>query len=126
MLLPDPTGCLKHLLPQLARDGRARPGDACLGRGEARPLRRAEATAPSENVPTPGRFYFTQTFQLHRSRFLELVKPLLAYLTTIDFGQVTYAALFFARLEEAGLKVDLEEVISTHGGRSARMVVASR
>jgi SAM-dependent methyltransferase len=37
-----------------------------------------------------GRVYFTQTFEHGRSPVLEIVKPLLRRLTTIDFGRVTY------------------------------------
>jgi len=34
--------------------------------------------------------YFTQTFEHRRSRAVELAKPLLRRVTTIDFGRVTY------------------------------------
>mmetsp|Transcript_24557 Transcript_24557/g.32072 ORF Transcript_24557/g.32072 Transcript_24557/m.32072 type:complete len:196 (+) Transcript_24557:288-875(+) len=70
------------------------------------------------------RFYFTQTFQEKRSFFMEYLKPLLAYFTTIDFGKVTYEAEFIRVVEEAGLEIEKMEKISQHMGRSARLVVA--
>ena len=115
MLLPDRTACLKHLLPQLKPEGlrgvwrqhedsrrlgpahRASPGDA--------------RCAPTR--PEAGRIYFTQNFQLHPSPILEVIKPLLALVTTIDFGSVTYPAAFLRHLQDAGLTVNMEEVIST-------------
>jgi hypothetical protein len=33
-----------------------------------------------------GTLYATQTFQLRRSRVVERVKPLIRYITTIEFG----------------------------------------
>jgi ubiquinone/menaquinone biosynthesis C-methylase UbiE len=47
-----------------------------------------------------GLIYLTQTFQTKQSKWLEVLKPLLKYLTTIDFGQVTYEADFLERVKE--------------------------
>jgi hypothetical protein len=77
-------------------------------------------------VDAAGRVYFTQTFQLVRAPLLEWLKPLLAWLTTIDFGTVTYPEAFLRHVQDAGLAVDMEQVLSSHGGRVAKMVVASR
>lgn len=73
----------------------------------------------------PGsRIYFTQTFEHDRSRTVELVKPLLRLLTTIDFGRVTYEADFRRAL--AGGGVEIETLETLHGGarRSAAIAVA--
>lgn len=71
-----------------------------------------------------GAFYFTQTFQDRRSAFAERIKPLLRYLTTIDFGNVTYRNDFGVTLEQAGVSVISEETLSSGQGRSERMIVA--
>ena len=63
---------------------------------------------------------------MRASPFLERVKPLLAWITTIDFGRVTYADDFMWHLQQANLTVKMEEVISVSGGRTAKMVVAER
>lgn len=72
-----------------------------------------------------GRVYFTQTFEHERSRLVELVKPLLRLVTTVDFGRVTYESDFQAALAAGG--VEIEEVQSLDGGRrrSGRLVVAA-
>ena len=67
--------------------------------------------------------YFTQTFEHARSRAVELVKPLLRLVTTIDFGRVTYEADFRRALAAGGLA--LEETETLHAGprRSAILAV---
>ncbi|CAM9202003.1 unnamed protein product, partial [Heterosigma akashiwo] len=57
------------------------------------------------------RFYFTQTFQDKPNWFMEKLKPWLAWLTTIDFGKVTYTSDFIECLWKAGLKHDHVQVI---------------
>ena len=69
-----------------------------------------------------GRMYFTQTFERHRSRTLEVVKPLLRLVTTIDFGQVTYEPSFRRALAMGG--VALEELTTLHAGRRRAAVLA--
>jgi hypothetical protein len=39
-----------------------------------------------------GTIYVTQTFEKKKNFILEVLKPLLKYILTIDFGQVTYEA----------------------------------
>jgi SAM-dependent methyltransferase len=70
-----------------------------------------------------GRMYFTQTFEHRRSPVLEMVKPLLRRITTVDFGRVTYEAEFRRALAQAG--AECEEQVVLHGGRrrSALLVV---
>ena len=48
--------------------------------------------AAASMLTDKGRIYVTQTFQNKRSRITEIVKPLLRYITTIDFGVVTVCA----------------------------------
>ncbi len=52
-----------------------------------------------------GALYATQTFQMRRSRLAELGKPLIRYVTTIDFGRVTYEDDFRACLAAAGVEL---------------------
>ena len=52
-----------------------------------------------------GLIYCTQTFQLRRDRCAEWTKPMLKFVTTIDFGRVTYEADFLAAVHRAGLVV---------------------
>ncbi|WP_019626113.1 bifunctional 2-polyprenyl-6-hydroxyphenol methylase/3-demethylubiquinol 3-O-methyltransferase UbiG [Thioalkalivibrio sp. ALJT] len=71
-----------------------------------------------------GRVYFTQTFQTRRSWLVERIKPWLRRLTTIDFGQVTYAADFRAHLTNAGLTIEEWITLDEHHGRAACLVIA--
>ncbi|WP_018872485.1 bifunctional 2-polyprenyl-6-hydroxyphenol methylase/3-demethylubiquinol 3-O-methyltransferase UbiG [Thioalkalivibrio sp. ALJ16] len=71
-----------------------------------------------------GRIYFTQTFQIRRSPLLERLKPWLRRLTTIDFGQVTYAADFRAHLAHVGLTIEDWTTLDEHRSRAACLVVA--
>lgn len=76
---------------------------------------------------TTGRLYFTQTFQLKRNYLLEWVKPILAYLTSIDFGKVTYAEDFEKVLQEAGIAIISSKRLddgNASRGRESRLVVA--
>ena len=52
-----------------------------------------------------GQIIFFQTMFKERSRFLEFIKPKLKYITTIDFGKMTYESEFFALLERQNLSV---------------------
>ncbi len=52
-----------------------------------------------------GVIYTTQTFEAKPNRVLEVMKPLLKFLTTIDFGNVTYEKDFLATVAAAGLEV---------------------
>ena len=73
-----------------------------------------------------GRIYFTQTFEHRRSRTVELAKPLIRFVTTIDFGRVTYESEFRRALAEAGTRI--MEIVVLHAGsrRSSVLVVAQR
>lgn len=51
-------------------------------------------------LKTGGKIVFFQTMFQSRSPFLEFIKPKLKYLTSIDFGQVTYEDDFFQLLQK--------------------------
>jgi len=55
-----------------------------------------------------GRVYITQTFNKRKSPFMTVVKPLLKYITTIDFGQLTTEKDLENIIERAGC-FDIEE-----------------
>jgi len=73
-----------------------------------------------------GEILFVQTMFRERSRWLEFVKPRLKYFTTIDFGQVTYEARFFALLDSMGLVVTEDRVIKKECFRGEYRMVAAR
>jgi ubiquinone/menaquinone biosynthesis C-methylase UbiE len=73
-----------------------------------------------------GQLIFTQAMFKRRSRLVDLVKPKLKYLTTIDFGQAIYEKDFFALLEETGLAIQMDRVLKGEWFNSqCRMIVAS-
>ena len=86
----------------------------------------AAAVRHVASLLTPnGRIYFTQTFEHERSRVLEVVKPLLRRLTTIDFGRVTYEADFLAALADTGITL-AERVVLHAGRRRSALLLAAR
>lgn len=54
-------------------------------------------------VKPDGEVIFFQTMFKNRSKFMEFVKPRLKFLTTVDFGKVTYENDFYALLDEENL-----------------------
>lgn len=72
-----------------------------------------------------GRIFFTQTFSERRSRLLEIAKPLLIKITTIDFGRVTYEEDFVRSLRESGLHLEELTVLDVNVGQSFRLAVAA-
>ncbi len=93
MLLPDPSGALRHVADLLT------PG---------------------------GRVYFTQTFEHQPSRVLEVVKPLLRFVTTIEFGRVTYAPEFRRALAAGGFEVEERVILHVGKHRSSSLITAVR
>jgi SAM-dependent methyltransferase len=71
-----------------------------------------------------GRVFFTQTFEHERSPVMEVVKPLLKRVTTIDFGRVTYEADFQRALADGGVTVDERVVLDAGRKRSGLLIVA--
>lgn len=72
-----------------------------------------------------GRLYFTQTFEHRRSRAIEVLKPMLRLLTTIDFGRVTYELDFRRALRDGGVAIE-EFVPLEQGARRAAVLVVGR
>uniref|UniRef100_K3X164 Methyltransferase domain-containing protein n=1 Tax=Globisporangium ultimum (strain ATCC 200006 / CBS 805.95 / DAOM BR144) TaxID=431595 RepID=K3X164_GLOUD len=67
-----------------------------------------------------GRVYVTQTIQTKRSKIVELGKPLLKFLTTIDFGNVTYEEDLLANFKKAQLTLIENVAISDSTMTSTR------
>lgn len=73
-----------------------------------------------------GEIVFAQALFKRRSRFVDLVKPKLKYLTTVDFGRATYEKDFFDLLSKNGLIVKEDRVLKGEWLNSqCRMIVAS-
>lgn len=73
-----------------------------------------------------GKIYVTQTIETNRSPIIEFVKPLLRYICTIDFGNVTYEDNLLIAFEKAKLNVQINKPISNssiRGSRSFRLFV---
>jgi SAM-dependent methyltransferase len=73
-----------------------------------------------------GEIIFAQAMYRQRSRFMDVVKPKLKYVTTVDFGRVTYERDFFALLSENDLAVHEDRVVGRepfHG--QCRVIIAS-
>ena len=68
--------------------------------------------------------YFTQTFEHRRSRAVELAKPLLRRVTTIDFGRVTYEADFRETLAKARYELVGTETLHAGPRRSGVLAIA--
>ncbi|MCU0913317.1 MAG: class I SAM-dependent methyltransferase [Planctomycetes bacterium] len=73
-----------------------------------------------------GQIVFVQALFRQKSRLVDLIKPKLKYLTTVDFGQPTYEEDFFALLRNHRLSVREDRVLKNEWFHSqCRLVVAS-
>lgn len=72
-----------------------------------------------------GRIFFTQTIQMQRARWMELLKPMLKRVTSIDFGRVTYQDEFKAQIRAAGLELEELTTLARHGSRASCIAVAT-
>jgi SAM-dependent methyltransferase len=70
------------------------------------------------------RVYFTQTFEHAPSWWMERVKPLLRFVTSIDFGTVTYERDFLHALSASGMSVESRAPMHEGPSRSSVLVVA--
>lgn len=73
-----------------------------------------------------GKIYVTQTIETNRSPFVRLMKPLLKYFLTIDFGNVTYEDDVLGAFKATNLKVRMNKTIcgtSMGDARSFRLFV---
>jgi len=74
-----------------------------------------------------GKVVFFQTMFRKRSLFMELVKPRLKYVTTIDFGRVTYEDDFYHLLQRRDLSVLEDRLLKREWFRGEyRLIVAGR
>jgi len=73
-----------------------------------------------------GEIVFFQTIFKERFPFMEFIKPKLKYITTIDFGKVTYEKGFFALMNQKSLSISEDRLIKREWFRGEyRMIVAS-
>lgn len=82
----------------------------------------------SKMLKRDGKIYCTQTFEEKKNILLEKVKPLLKFLTTIDFGNVTYEKDFIQTFAKAALKIEQNIPISGNAFNSSRtfkLIIAS-
>lgn len=68
--------------------------------------------------------FFTQTFEHERSPLLERIKPLLRWVTTIDFGRVTYEQEFRRAVAAGGLMIESVTILDPGPRRSSVLVTA--
>lgn len=71
-----------------------------------------------------GCIFFTQTFEKRRTRWIEVLKPLLKRVTSIDFGRVTYEHDFKAQIRAAGLELEEFTTMAHYGGRASCLAMA--
>lgn len=71
-----------------------------------------------------GQMFFTQTIQKQPARWMEVLKPMLKRVTTIDFGRVTYEDDFRAQIHAAGLELEEFTALAHHGNRASYIAVA--
>lgn len=69
------------------------------------PDQRAALLKAKELLSPNGKIYFTQILHSKKNRFIEIIKPKLIYLTSIDFGKITYEKDFFQLIADANLQV---------------------
>jgi len=72
-----------------------------------------------------GRIFFTQTIQKQPARWMEVLKPMLKRITSIDFGRVTYEDDFRAQLRAADLRLVEFTTLSRHRSRTTCIAVAT-
>ncbi len=78
----------------------------------------------SGQLAEKARIYFTQTFEHRRSPAVERIKPMLRWLTTVDFGTVTYERDFEQILSAAGMQIIERAELSPGKKRAGVLIVA--
>lgn len=77
-------------------------------------------------VRPDGKIVFFQTMFKEKFRMMEVVKPKLRYITTIDFGKVIYEKDFFGSLEQKNLSISEDRLIKKEWFKGEyRMIVTS-
>lgn len=72
-----------------------------------------------------GKILFFQTMFPRRSPFIEFIKPKLKYLTTVDFGRITYDGDFYSLLERKKVSVDEDRLIKKEWFRGEYRLIIS-
>jgi alpha-N-acetylglucosaminidase len=73
-----------------------------------------------------GKIVFFQTMFKERFRFMEFIKPKLKYVTTIDFGNITYEKDFLNLLNKNRMSVSQDRLIKKEWFKGEyRMIIAS-
>ena len=74
-----------------------------------------------------GKVVFFQTMFKHRSPLLDFIKPRLKYVTTIDFGRVTYEQDFFNLLQQEELSVTEDRTLKKEWFKGEyRLIISDR
>lgn len=73
-----------------------------------------------------GRIYLTQTIEMQSARCMEILKPRLKWVTSIDFGCVTYEDGVKAQIRAAGLELEEFTILTHHGNRASCLAVARK
>lgn len=73
-----------------------------------------------------GKIYFTQTLHFKRNRIIEIVKPKLIYLTSINFGRITYEQDFLALLHSVNLNVIEYKLIKKWGKHCSEQLIVAQ
>lgn len=71
-----------------------------------------------------GCIFFTQTIQKQPVRWMEILKPMLKRVTSVEFGRVTYEDSFRAQIRAAGLELEEFTTLAHHGDRASCLAVA--
>lgn len=111
---------LEALCPPAKFDAAYFSGSLTLMPDPPEALRRVAAL-----VKPGGSVFVTQTFQRHYSPVSAFVKPWLRYLTTVDFGQVTYRNEVDRIIEKAGPSLQLIEASPIPGSLDNTWQVAT-
>jgi len=73
-----------------------------------------------------GQVVFVQTMFRHTSRFLDVVKPRLKYVTTIDFGRAIYERDFLLLLRSEGLQIVDDRLIARKWFGGEHRIICAR
>jgi len=80
------------------------------------PYREKALEIARDHLTPNGRIFFLMTLYTHKGflqNMMVYIKPYLKYLTTIDFGQVTYQDEFEKMISDAKLKITSKEVLKS-------------
>ena len=84
-----------------------------------------QALRHCESLLNPGgRAFFTQTIERQPARWMEVVKPMLNRVTSIEFGRVTYEEDLRAQIRAVDFELEEFTTLGRYGNRAACLVVA--